>query len=980
MTDSPWAEIWITSSADDLPLDETVVQVASLTGTERLGAPYELAVELVRADEPLAPEAFLGVPLTLHLKTRTEKVRRIHGVAARVVDRLVSETNAFVYALTFVPRVWALSLTRTTEIFMDLTVPEVIVAKLERAGFARGDDFEERLRATYPKREYIVQYDETDLAFVQRLAEHIGITLFFEQGDERERLILADHNEAFPELPPDGLARFYPRGEEAGVFALSTTTSTLPARYAVKDYNYRTPQVALLAQTSIPDGQQGLTYEFGGHFKTPEEAEQLATIRAEEVACRRTLPEGRSADMRFGAGYRFKLEGHPRGDLELILTEVEHRYRNTVAMHVAVEGEKGGYENCFATTLQAQPYRPARVTPKPRIHGCITAQIEATSDGPYAELDDEGRYRVRFLFDVTDSTRAGASRLVRMAQPHTGPGYGFHFPLRHGVEVLITFIDGDPDRPIISTAVPNPQTPSVVGSGNGTRNIIRTGAGNEINIDDTVGAERIKLSTPFGGSSFQLGAPNTPSSGASLSTTESWNAVAASAVTTATSAASTFADVASIFASGDISALAGATNIMKALMSKAPDILDGVARIAEGVMDTQSKHEQAKADDLNRKADELETPANAGERVRHEESKRLRQRAAELEARAKQLRELERAHGEPYGRQAEEAEAEAAKLRAEAESIAPPIPTWKKDRAAGYRERAQAVQKAKEASDKERSGIKSLLTAEKGAKTGRKVAKDAWSLMSKWMGLVEKGAAAAMAAQGSAQGSAAAAVGRIPGAVPPPASPWNVQAAVGGAALVGEATAMVSGSAEAACVSAGVAILAGCATAMVKSPGAVEVAGMARTLITSGALVDTKSGAIKSVSAAKTTHLAGAIMSLRSGGAMTATSKSSLAMAAASSAKLTAGAAATVKAKGALKMHGGPSAQVKGTKASLEADGATLKLSSAAELKTNGDLHLRSSASAVLQGSDVTISGPTTVSGACTIAKDCTVRGRVYLG
>src|SRR5690606_34820472 len=134
----------------------------------------------------------------------------------------------------------------------------------------------------------------------------------------------------------------------------------------------------------------------------------------------------------------------------------------------------------------------------------------------------------------------------RMAQPHTGPGYGFHFPLRHGVEVLITFIDGDPDRPIISAAVPNPQTPSVVGSNNGTRNIIRTGAGNEINIDDTEGAERIKLSTPYGSSSFQLGAPNLPSAGASLNTSDAWNAVAGSGVTTASTAVSTFADIASV--------------------------------------------------------------------------------------------------------------------------------------------------------------------------------------------------------------------------------------------------------------------------------------------------------------------------------------------------------------------------------------------------------------------------------------------------
>ena len=107
-----------------------------------------------------------------------------------------------------------------------------------------------------------------------------------------------------------------------------------------------------------------------------------------------------------------------------------------------------------------------------------------------------------------------------MAQPHAGPGYGFHFPLRDGAEVVLTCIDGDPDRPIIAGAVPNPATPSTVGAKNATRNVIRTGGGSEINIDDTEGSERIKLSTPFGGTILQLGAPNHPGKGAVMRTNE----------------------------------------------------------------------------------------------------------------------------------------------------------------------------------------------------------------------------------------------------------------------------------------------------------------------------------------------------------------------------------------------------------------------------------------------------------------------------
>ena len=113
--------------------------------------------------------------------------------------------------------------------------------------------------------------------------------------------------------------------------------------------------------------------------------------------------------------------------------------------------------------------------------------VDADEKGKYAEVDDQGRYRVKFLFDTVTPDGKPASRYVRMAQPHSGAGYGFHFPLRPGIEVLMTFVDGDPDRPIITAAVPNPQTPSPVAKNNATRNIMRTGGGNEINIDDTSG-------------------------------------------------------------------------------------------------------------------------------------------------------------------------------------------------------------------------------------------------------------------------------------------------------------------------------------------------------------------------------------------------------------------------------------------------------------------------------------------------------------
>jgi len=176
-------------------------------------------------------------------------------------------------------------------------------------------------------------------------------------------------------------------------------------------------------------------------------------------------------------------------------------------------GELGAYENSFTAIDVETPFRPQRRTAKPFVPGVLTAVVETAQAGEYSEVDEDGRYRVRFAFDRSETEHGKASRPIRMAQPHAGAGYGFHFPLRDGVEVLITCVEGDPDRPIISGAIPNPTTPSTVAAKNATRNVIRTGGGTEINIDDTEGSERLKISVPFANTVFQLGAPNAPTPG-----------------------------------------------------------------------------------------------------------------------------------------------------------------------------------------------------------------------------------------------------------------------------------------------------------------------------------------------------------------------------------------------------------------------------------------------------------------------------------
>ncbi|HVY48582.1 MAG TPA: type VI secretion system tip protein TssI/VgrG, partial [Minicystis sp.] len=483
--------------------------------------------------------------------------RRIHGVVHTIRDLFHTESQHLGYVMTFAPRAWPMSHQKRSEIFVDLAVPDIVKQKLQDAGLDLAQDAEFRLMASYPTRELVMQYEETDLDFVARLCEHVGISFFFEHQSGKDVIVFSDDNSGFKPIEGDASLPFYRRGEQLGVYALEGRTKTIPAKYHVKDYNYRTPTVSLVAESDVDPAGRGEVVEYGAHFKTPDEAKQIADIRAEELRATKRVFHGKSEVPRVASGARFTLDGHPRVEGELLVTEVRHE-ASQVAGGAGTGGERS-YTNTFTAIMANVAYRPPRATPKPRVHGAISGIVEAQQPGQYAELDDQGRYHIRFMLDQGGASKGKASSLLRMAQPHAGAGYGFHFPLRAGVEVMLTCIDGDPDRPIITGAVPNPTTPTTVSSNNGTRNVIRTGSGVEMNIDDTEGSTRFKLSVPFANSVLQLGAPNQPTPGFHVGTDQQ------ALVETGTSIALTAGTKIDVTANGgDITEVASAGMTLKA--------------------------------------------------------------------------------------------------------------------------------------------------------------------------------------------------------------------------------------------------------------------------------------------------------------------------------------------------------------------------------------------------------------------------------
>lgn len=464
--------------------DPSHVRITALEGREAISTLFDFHLDVVVTRRgAVSPDEMLGATVSLvFATTEGEVVRALHGMVVTVEDPFDTEGELPRYRLRLAPRAHRLTLVELQEIYLDLSLPEIIRQKLDLVGLGEAVEF--RLIDEYDKRELVTQYRETDCSFIARLTEHVGVSFVFDHSGGEDKLVFADHMAGFAAHADPVEVPFRERGDRCDVFRIAATTQLIPATYAVQDYNYRTPLVHLSSVHELGTGYAGGVIEYGTHFKTPAEGDRFARIRAEEREATRKVFEGESDRCTFSAGARFRLSGHAAlEDTDFLLTEVAHRAVQPADQ--AGAPQKLTYSNSFKAVPASSPYRPPRRTPRPRIHGLLNAIIDAAdAPGRLAKLDPEGRYTVQFIFDTAASAREKASRPVRMIQNHAGPGYGTHFPLKPGIEVLLAFIDGDPDRPIIVGSVPNPTTPTPVTAVNATKNQIKTRSGVVFEIDD----------------------------------------------------------------------------------------------------------------------------------------------------------------------------------------------------------------------------------------------------------------------------------------------------------------------------------------------------------------------------------------------------------------------------------------------------------------------------------------------------------------
>ncbi|MCA9604688.1 MAG: type VI secretion system tip protein VgrG [Myxococcales bacterium] len=461
------------------------LRAESATGHQTLSGLYEFKVRVVHDHDggldDDAIDALLNNSARLGLNQDTAGEGDIYGMVRRVEMLPMTAPRPTHYELTIVPKLWRLTRVTRSRVYQDMSHLEVVLEVLRLHGFEPGTHVFDDTEEEYAAQEYVVQYRETDYAFVSRLLAHNGIHIAFAQEAGTEAIHLGDRNAAFQPLHEHDELRYHPHdfAPEDGlprVWGLRRVREPGVRRVVLREYNWRVPHHPLRAQEPVDENTgYGFLDLWGDHFRDDEQGARFARIRAEEQRVRGEVFKGKTSLRGVRPGSYFDLVNHPNETFN-------QRY-----LVIATEEEMNdghAYVNTFEAIPYDVVYRPPRTVPWPRVDGVINAIVDGEQRSTATPLDEQGRYRLVVPLDEVGRSGGRASRWVRRAQPSAGAGYGMHLPLHIGTEVAVAHVNGDPDRPIILGAVPNAATPSPVVGGNAPHSRIRTGSGAVIELDD----------------------------------------------------------------------------------------------------------------------------------------------------------------------------------------------------------------------------------------------------------------------------------------------------------------------------------------------------------------------------------------------------------------------------------------------------------------------------------------------------------------
>ncbi len=485
------------------PLGDDVLLFHRMHAREELSKVPEFQLELLSLKGDIKHEDILGKNVTVTVLLPDDSPRYYNGFVTRFAQgRMIGRYHR--YFATVRPWLWFMTRTADCRIFQEMTVPDIVKQVF---GDEPANDFKLELTSSYRKWTYCVQYRETDLNFVSRLLEQEGIYYYFKYQDGKNTLVLTDSysgHDSFPGvetvqyMDPERVAR--PDIEHIG--AWSHGLEVQPGAYVLTDYDFERPSVDLLVQKLQPRPYQPSTYEvfdYPGFYAQKKEGEAYAGVRIDECAAQFQTAQGTANVRGLATGCLFTLAGCPREDQNrehlVVSTAADLEFSDYEAMP---ERAGASYQCSFVTMSSKQQYRPPRVTPKPFVQGPQTAVVV----GPAGEeifTDKYGRVKVHFHWDRLGKGKPDSSCWVRVSSPWAGKGWGGVSTPRIGQEVIVDFLEGDPDQPIITGRVYNAESLPPFGfpAGaviSGVKSQTHKGAGyNEMSFDDTAGKERITI-------------------------------------------------------------------------------------------------------------------------------------------------------------------------------------------------------------------------------------------------------------------------------------------------------------------------------------------------------------------------------------------------------------------------------------------------------------------------------------------------------
>ncbi len=470
------------------PLGPNKLLLRSFRGDERISGLFQFTLEMVSEDNAIDFQSIVGKPVTVTLGLGNEVEHHLNGIVGRFVQE---ETNLRLtrYFADIHPWLWLLTKTSDCRIFQNKTTPDILEAVFSDLGFT---DFRNDLKHTYEKREYCVQYNESAFNFVSRLMEEEGIFYHFEHTAEKHTLVLGDDADAHKTCPGlEGTPVCFRQSlidhtQDLAITRCLVEEQVVSGTFAHDDYNFETPNTDLKVESQSKTPKYRV-YEYPGGFVKKDAGEKRANLRLDALEQPQKVIRGDGFVRAFVAGHKFELKDHYRADVNqtYVLETVSHA------------GTQENYTNSFTAFPADVSYRPPRLTAKPRISGTQTAIVVGKA-GEEIWTDKYGRVKVQFHWDQLGKNDENSSCWIRVDYGWAGKKWGGIFLPRIGQEVIVSYLEGDPDCPLITGAVynseqvvpytlPDEQTKSTVKT-----NSSKGGNGfNEIRFEDKKDSEEL---------------------------------------------------------------------------------------------------------------------------------------------------------------------------------------------------------------------------------------------------------------------------------------------------------------------------------------------------------------------------------------------------------------------------------------------------------------------------------------------------------